>query len=132
MLTLLIINRAGSLIYHNNFASAPVPLSQNDFLVLAGTIHGVHAISTQMSPLPQSSGIQTLESKSFNMHIRQTHTGLKFIMFCNKKITNAQQMLNKAYELYADYALKNPFYTLEMPIRCQLFEEQLKRYINSY
>lgn len=31
-------------------------------------------------------------------------------------------MLRKLHELYADYALKNPFYSLEMPIRCELFE----------
>ena len=30
------------------------------------------------------------------------------------------------YELYADYALKNPFYSLEMPIRADLFEEHLQ------
>ena len=27
------------------------------------------------------------------------------------------QLLDKIYELYADFALKNPFYSLEMPIR---------------
>ena len=27
------------------------------------------------------------------------------------------QLLDKLYELYSDYALKNPFYSLEMPIR---------------
>ena len=32
----------------------------------------------------------------------------------------------QVYELYADYALKNPFYSLEMPIRADLFEEHLK------
>lgn len=31
-------------------------------------------------------------------------------------------LLRKLHELYADYALKNPFYSLEMPIRCELFE----------
>ena len=30
------------------------------------------------------------------------------------------------YELYADFALKNPFYSLEMPIRVDLFEEHLQ------
>jgi len=36
------------------------------------------------------------------------------------------QLLDKIYELYADYALKNPFYSLEMPIRADLFDEHLK------
>lgn len=32
--------------------------------------------------------------------------------------TNLDVFLRKVYELYADYVLKNPFYSLEMPIRC--------------
>lgn len=35
-------------------------------------------------------------------------------------------LLKKIYELYADYALKNPFYSLDMPIRCELFETNLQ------
>lgn len=66
------------------------------------------------------------------MHILQTHTGMKFVLFTEKKTTNARLQLQKFYELYSDYVLKNPFYTLEMPIKCQLFDEQLKRYIDSH
>ena len=29
------------------------------------------------------------------------------------------------YELYGDYVLKNPFYEIEMPIRCELFDYHL-------
>jgi len=36
-----------------------------------------------------------------------------------------EQLLKKIYELYADFALKNPFYSLEMPIRCELFDTNL-------
>lgn len=35
-------------------------------------------------------------------------------------------LLRKIYELYADYVLKNPFYSLEMPIRCELFDQNLQ------
>lgn len=37
-----------------------------------------------------------------------------------------EQLLRKIYELYADYVLKNPFYSLEMPIRCELFDTNLQ------
>lgn len=36
------------------------------------------------------------------------------------------QLLKRIYELYADYVLKNPFYSLEMPIRCELFDTNLQ------
>lgn len=35
-------------------------------------------------------------------------------------------LLKKIYELYSDYVLKNPFYSIEMPIRCELFDFNLQ------
>jgi Sybindin-like family len=32
---------------------------------------------------------------------------------------------SSVYPLYADYVLKNPFYEVEMPIRCELFDANL-------
>lgn len=40
--------------------------------------------------------------------------------------TGMEILLRRIYELYADYALKNPFYSLDMPIRCELFENNLQ------
>lgn len=40
--------------------------------------------------------------------------------------TGMDQFLRKIYELYSDYVLKNPFYSLEMPIRCELFDANLQ------
>lgn len=40
--------------------------------------------------------------------------------------TGMDVLLKKIYELYSDYALKNPFYSLEMPIRCELFDSNLQ------
>lgn len=34
-------------------------------------------------------------------------------------------LLKLIYELYTDYVLKNPFYEMEMPIRCELFDLNL-------
>jgi hypothetical protein len=40
--------------------------------------------------------------------------------------TGMDILLKRIYELYADYALKNPFYSLDMPIRCELFDINLQ------
>lgn len=42
------------------------------------------------------------------------------------KQQNIEHLLCKLYEMYADYALKNPFYSLEMPIRCEQFETNVQ------
>ena len=36
-----------------------------------------------------------------------------------------EALLKVIYELYTDYVLKNPFYEMEMPIRCELFDINL-------
>ena len=41
------------------------------------------------------------------------------------------QMLRKLYGLYADYVLKNPFYSLDMPIRCALFDQKLAELVRT-
>ncbi|MQL92503.1 hypothetical protein Taro_025128 [Colocasia esculenta] len=42
---------------------------------------------------------------------------------------NMEALLKVIYELYTDYVLKNPFYELEMPIRCELFDINLSQAI---
>ena len=35
-------------------------------------------------------------------------------------------------DVYTDYALKNPFYALEMPIRADLFDLNLKKVVDEF
>lgn len=43
--------------------------------------------------------------------------GIKFIVLADPRQSGIDALLKKIYELYSDFALKNPFYSLEMPIR---------------
>lgn len=94
--SLYIINKAGGLVYQRDFAEQLEKLSSNDYLVLAGTFHGyeldtiyarnrdsplnqlfhsVHAITSKISPVPSSSGIEVLEAETFKLVCTQTLTG---------------------------------------------------------
>lgn len=44
--------------------------------MLAGTLHGIHAITSRLSPVGSSSGVQVIEGESFKMNILLTATGL--------------------------------------------------------
>lgn len=48
------------------------------------------------------------------------------MVISDPKQNGVEALLHRVYELYSDFALKNPFYSLEMPIRCELFDEHLK------
>lgn len=40
-------------------------------------------------------------------------------------------VIRKIYELYADYVMKNPFYQLDMPVRCESFDRLLTTWVKT-
>jgi hypothetical protein len=94
-----VINKAGGLIYQRNFAGSSVlrhsnrtpvlsglalivipadglaQLTSNEYLVLAGTLHGIHAITSRLAPTGTSSGAHVIEAETFKMTVLLTPTG---------------------------------------------------------
>ncbi|OTB01533.1 hypothetical protein M426DRAFT_215169 [Hypoxylon sp. CI-4A] len=157
ILALIVINKAGGLIYNRTFGDTLNQLSTNDYLVLAGTFHGVYAITSRLNPLkgiisaqhqqqqaaaaaaaggvtipsrPEPpSGLEVLESENFRLQCFNTLTGNKFLIFTDTMQANVDLVTRKVYDLYSDYVMKNPFYQLDMPIRCEQFDRKLNSYI---
>ncbi|KAI1387081.1 Sybindin-like protein [Hypoxylon trugodes] len=155
VLALIVINKAGGLIYNRTFGDGLNQLNTNDYLVLAGTFHGVHAITARLNPLKglmhaqhqqqqaaataggvaipsrpdPPSGLEVLETENFRLQCFNTLTGTKFLLFTDTMQTNIDVAMRRVYDLYSDYVMKNPFYQLEMPIRCETFDRKLNSYI---
>lgn len=108
--------------YQRNFADGLAQLTSNEYLVLAGTLHGIHAITSRLSPMGPSSGAQVIEGESFKMTILLTATGTKFVLLTSLAELSAESILQKVHEAYADAVMKNPFHTPEMPIRSEGFD----------
>jgi hypothetical protein len=68
---------------HRHHPDGIAQLSANEYLVMAGTLHGVHAITSRIAPVAKSSGVQTIESESFKMTIHMTLTGTYIFSFTN-------------------------------------------------
>eukprot|EP00039_Didymoeca_costata_P019168 m.336495 g.336495 ORF g.336495 m.336495 type:complete len:144 (-) comp17868_c0_seq1:109-540(-) len=128
--TVMIVNKAGSLLFDKDYADIP-KLPANEKIMLASTFHGLSAIAGQLSPGMDNSGIQILEADTFKLNSFMPATGMNFIVVSDPGQTGLDQLLRKTYSLYADYVLKNPFYSLDMPIRCELFETNLKELVES-
>ncbi|ORY99074.1 Sybindin-like protein [Syncephalastrum racemosum] len=129
--SLYIINKAGGLVYNRDFTDNLPKLSSNEYLVLAGTFHGVHAITSQISPLPNSSGIEMLEADTFRLYCFQTLTGTKFLLVTAPQQANVDPYMKKIYDIYSDYVMKNPFQPAEMPIRSDQFDQSLLKFIET-
>lgn len=101
-------------------------MTTNEKIFLASMFYPLFAIASQLSPEPKCSGIEVLEADTFKLHCFQTITGVKMMVVAEPTQAHMDFLLKRIYELYSDYALKNPFYSLEMPIRCELFDSNLK------
>lgn len=243
--SLHVLNKAGGLVYHQDYSDVLNKLSINDYLVFAGTIHGVHAIAAKLTPsqantnsnghheLGHSSapgtprldsnpsnagtpvaeapsnpipaayveeegsrlnqlisnftnlnnptvnnagllnsmslsynklnsnffymnsnltGLNVVETTFFNIFIYQTLTGIKFILIAlpnihsklvteqsateeknlNANYESAEELLRKIYVLYGDYVMKNPFYSMDMPIKAELFDSKVRDLISAF
>nr|GAT49387.1 transport protein particle complex subunit [Mycena chlorophos] len=128
---LWVINKAGGLVYQRNFADGLAQLTSNEYLVLAGTLHGIHAITARLSPIGSSSGAQVIEGETFKMTILLTATGTKFVLLTSLSDTTADVVLQKVYEIYSDAVMKNPFHTPEMPIRSEGFDTRITTLIGT-
>ena len=126
-------------------------LTSNEYLVLAGTLHGIHAITSRLSPTATSSGAQVIEAETFKMTILLTATGAcsscsvdlsltmslsrragtKFVLLTSLSEPTANTVLQKVYEAYADAVMKNPFHTPEMPIRSEGFDTRIAALIGT-
>ena len=145
-----IVNKSGGLIFYKNYANDEhatttttttttrppttdidvdfsTGLDINDTLRLASVWHSLHAISRTRSvaPVRKSSGIELLETSTFNLHCFETKTGIKFMVVGGKNAIGVERLLRRVYDVYADFAMKNPFYELEQPIQAELFEERV-------
>uniref|UniRef100_A0A0N4ZE51 Trafficking protein particle complex subunit n=1 Tax=Parastrongyloides trichosuri TaxID=131310 RepID=A0A0N4ZE51_PARTI len=108
-------------------------LTANEKIILSSMFHSLYTIAAQVAPTPKSYGIECLETTQFKLHCFQSLTGVKFIAVVSDSFTQSVDgLLKKVYEIYADFALKDPFYAIDMPIRCEKFDEALNNTLEKY
>lgn len=171
VISVYILNKSGGLIYQQDLNPGVNKLTSNDYLVLAGTLHGVHAIGSQLTsmmgpktknsdnantaligtekaqnPNTNRSGVQSIETDLFNLYVFQTLTGYKFLLVTSpntvvhnvqdskpygrgdlsKQYAAANELFRQIYVCFSDYVMKDPFYSLEMPIKSGLFDSKVR------
>ena len=71
--------------------------------------------------------MHTLVADAFVLKCFSSATGLKIFLIADETADRRQldASLRRVYALYADYALKDPFYQLEQAIRSPLFDAKI-------
>ncbi|KAL4399757.1 TRAPP complex protein [Malassezia pachydermatis] len=139
MSSLWIINKAGGLIFQAEHFPYPhkqnnePDLTSNDYLILAGTLHGIHAITSRINPTESKAnhGLEVLEADNLLLHVKMTQTGTKLVLLTDATHPDPAGILQRAYESYVEHVMKNPFYIAEMPIRVEAFDRDMHRLLMS-
>lgn len=75
---LWVINKAGGLVFSRSYSDVLPPLPLNTILILAGTLHGIHAITARLAPAPQPGapmGLESFEAEGWGGKVFLTPTG---------------------------------------------------------
>ncbi|KAG8462668.1 hypothetical protein KFE25_004644 [Diacronema lutheri] len=132
LLSLYINNRSGGLIYQRNLSPAAAKLRDNDQLTVASMLSSLALILQELAPTSGSRPMSSLEANGFVLCSYDVPTGLKLVMLAEPGTQGLELLLKAIHALYADYALKNPFYELDMPIKCDKFDERLTRLLHDF
>ncbi|RSH86103.1 uncharacterized protein EHS24_004325 [Apiotrichum porosum] len=123
---LWVINKAGGLVFSRSYTDTLPPLPLNTVLILAGTLHGIHAITSRLAPAPPpgapQAGLESFEAEGWGGKVFLTPTGTKFVLLHSIGHAGLDDLLKRVYEIF----MKNPFHTPEMPINSAQFDTRLQ------
>lgn len=94
--SLFLVNKAGGLIFHRKLSDVAPQLSQNDYLHLASTFHGMQLLVQQLSPEKSKRGgygIRMLTTSSYVLQAYRAETGVQFFVTADLKTDNLMEFL---------------------------------------
>ena len=96
LLSLYIVNRAGTLVFQRNLDPTLPKLSSNEYLRVGSTFHSLHELAKQAAPI-ESGGILKLEANNFCLQCLQTLTGIKFVLIAEPGAPSLDRVLQRIY-----------------------------------
>ncbi|KAI0990528.1 hypothetical protein GJ496_002367 [Pomphorhynchus laevis] len=107
-------------------------LADDEQLILSGLLHTITAINDKLPRInapddKQDAYILQIKSLTTKVDVLTSPTGIKFVAISDKESPNScAHFLKQAYIIYSDVVLKNPYYNLNQPIRCDRFTASLR------
>lgn len=141
---LWIINQSGQLITRTSF-SKPEQIGElgtnaDMQLTLSSVLFSTCGMSQQLTPNADpldSACMNLVECEEHNIHIYETPTLVKFVVFTDSRTMECTQLFKELHALYAEFATKNPFHVVDeagigQPIRIPAFTEAIKSTVAKY
>ena len=111
-----LINKAGQLMYSRDFANpGGRAIGENEKITWASALHGLLALSKELSPVQDCGPAEVIETSEFTLHCYSTLTELRIVVSTHPQVSKVyvEGLMVELYTAYTDYVLKNPFYTVD-------------------
>lgn len=80
----------------------------------------------------QACTFKSFRTNNYKLHFMESPSGVKIVFNTDQSVGNLADCLAYIYSnLYVEYVLKNPLYDPGQPFSCELFSNNLNRYIRS-
>jgi len=89
----------------------------------------------KISPISNDTVIEEMTTDTFVLSSFKTLTGFTFFVTASLGSKHLREFLENIYSAYADYILKNPFYTMNQSVNKQiseLFEKEIERHVREH
>lgn len=115
--------------FYNWNKSGLKQLSTDQFtMYIYQTTTGLKFVAISSTVLPSSND---LDKNIMNTNINSNNNNNINASQYNLGSQIADNLLRKVYCVYSDYVMKDPFYSLEMPIKSELFDDKVKSLIDN-
>lgn len=129
---LYIFDRNGNCLYYAEWNRRKQSgISQDEeFKLMFGLLFSIRSFVSRMSPTDQNDGFVSYRTNQYKLHFYETPSGLKFVINTDLSVGNIHDVLQQLYsQVFVEYAIKNPAYSLGQPVISELFKSKLDEFI---
>ncbi|KAG0591083.1 hypothetical protein KC19_1G148100 [Ceratodon purpureus] len=146
MRCMYIFNRNGVCLHYHVWMRPHTTLSQQqDQKLMFGLLFSLKSFTAKMDPVGGNKGnlgMPSLPGQGCSFHSFRTNTyklsfmespsGIKLILVTDPRMGDLREALRFIYNnIYVEYVVKNPLYTLGQPFKCELFNSTLDQYVKT-
>ncbi|KAG0629985.1 hypothetical protein M758_1G144700 [Ceratodon purpureus] len=146
MRCMYIFNRNGVCLHYHVWMRPHTTLSQQqDQKLMFGLLFSLKSFTAKMDPVGGNKGnlgMPSLPGQGCSFHSFRTNTyklsfmespsGIKLILVTDPRMGDLREALRFIYSnIYVEYVVKNPLYTLGQPFKCELFNSTLDQYVKT-
>nr|CAD7608147.1 unnamed protein product [Timema genevievae] len=127
-----IFDRYGTLLYYyewNRLKQSGIT-REEEAKLMYGMLFSIKSFVNKISPLDTKDGFLCYKTSKYSLHFFETPSSIKFVLTTDVGAQNVREFLQQIYsQIYVEYAVKNPVWQNNKPIKSELFKSKLDAFV---